>query len=179
MADETIYVYMAMYHSYPDAELDWYAVKDLHASGVLESYDAAIVNKDEDGKVHVSKTEKTTRKGAWTGVGVGAVVGVLFPPALIGTVAAGALTGGLIGHVWRGMSRKDMHELGEFLDQGDAAVVVMSRHKLTDVLADVTSHAKDHVEKEIKAHQKDVEDELEKASGASEEGSSKAVEEET
>jgi uncharacterized membrane protein len=167
MADDTIYVYMAMYHSQPDAEQDWYAVKDLHSKGVLESYDAAIVTKEDDGKVHVSKTEKTTRKGAWTGVGVGAVVGVLFPPALIGTVAAGALTGGLIGHVWKGMSRKDMHELGEFLDQGDAALVVMSRHKLTDVLTDVTSHAKDHVEKEIKAHQKDVEDEFEKASEAS------------
>lgn len=168
MSDDTIYVYMAMYHSQPDAWQDWCAVKDLHSAGVLESYDAAIVTKEDDGKVHVSKVEKTTRKGAWTGVGVGAVIGVLFPPALIGTVAAGALTGGLIGHVWKGMSRKDMHELGEFLDQGDAALVIMSRHRLSDVLADATIHAKDHVEKEIMAHQKDVEDELQKASDASE-----------
>jgi uncharacterized membrane protein len=168
MADDTIYVYMALYHSYPDAEQDWGEVKYLHTQGVVESYDAAIVNKGDDGKVHVMKVEKTTRKGAWTGVGVGAVVGVLFPPALIGSVAAGALTGGLIGHVWRGMSRKDMHELGEFLDQGDAAVVIMSRHKLTDALAEATRHAKDHVEKELKAHQKDVEAELEKASDAQE-----------
>lgn len=163
MADDTIYVYMALYHSQPDAWQDWIAVKQLHDEGVVESYDAAIVTKEDDGKVHVSKVEKTTRKGAWTGVGVGAVVGVLFPPALIGSVAAGALTGGLIGHVWRGMSRKDMHELGEFLDQGDAALVIMSRHRLSDALAAATPHAKDHVEKELKAHQKDVEDELQKA----------------
>jgi uncharacterized membrane protein len=168
MADDTIYVYMALYHSQPDAWLDWDAVKDLHSAGVVESYDAAIVTKEDDGKVHVSKVEKTTRKGAWTGVGVGAIVGVLFPPALIGSVAAGALTGGLIGHVRRGMSRKDMRELGEFLDQGDAALVIMSRHQLSAALAGATIHAKDHVEKELKADQKAVEDELEKASAATE-----------
>jgi uncharacterized membrane protein len=152
MADDTIYVYMALYHSQPDAWLDWDAVKDLHSAGVVESYDAAIVTKEDDGKVHVSKVEKTTRKGAWTGVGV----------------AAGALTGGLIGHVKRGMSRKDMRELGEFLDQGDAALVIMSRHQLSAALASATIHAKDHVEKELKADQKAVEDELEKASAATE-----------
>jgi uncharacterized membrane protein len=169
MADDTIYVYMALYHSQPDAWQDWDAVKDLHSAGVVESYDAAIVTKEDDGKVHVSKVEKTTRKGAWTGVGVGAVVGVLFPPALNGSEAAGALTGAHIGHVRRGMSRKDMHELGDFLDQGDAALVIMSRHQLSDALADATVHAKDHVEKELQANQKDVEDELEKASAATEE----------
>ena len=168
MADDTIYVYMALYHSQPDAWQDWAAVKDLHSQGVVESYDAAIVTKEDDGKVHVSKVEKTTRKGAWTGVGVGAVVGVLFPPALIGSVAAGALTGGLIGHVWKGMSRKDMHELGDFLDQGDAALVIMSRHRLSEALADATTHAKDHIEKEVKANQKDVEEELRKASATTE-----------
>jgi uncharacterized membrane protein len=175
MADDTIYVYMALYHSYPDAEQDWGEVKYLHTQGVVESYDAAIVNKGDDGKVHVMKVEKTTRKGAWTGVGVGAVIGVLFPPALIGSIAAGALTGGLIGHVWRGMSRKDMHELGEFLDQGDAALVVMSRHQMSEALAGPTRHAKDHVEKELKAHQKDVEDELQKASAASEDPNATAA----
>ncbi len=166
MADDTIFVYMALYHSQPDAWQDFGEVKNLHSEGVLASYDAAIVTKDDDGKVHVNKVEKTTRHGAWTGVGVGAVVGVLFPPALIGTVAAGALTGGLIGHVWKGMSRKDMHELGEFLDQGDAALVVMAREKLTDQLAEATRHSKKVVEKEIKAHQKQVEEELQKAAEA-------------
>ena len=62
MADDTIYVYMALYHSQPDAWQDWDAVKDLHSAGVVESYDAAIVTKEDDGKVHVSKVEKTTRK---------------------------------------------------------------------------------------------------------------------
>jgi uncharacterized membrane protein len=156
MADETIYVYMALYHSQPDAWQDWASVKHLHSEGVVESYDAAIV----------TKVDYATGEGVGTAAGARAVVGVLLPPALIGSVAAGALTGGLIGHVWRGMSRKDMHELGDFLDQGDAALVVMSRHRLTDALADATAHAKDHVEKELKASQKDVEDELQKASAA-------------
>jgi uncharacterized membrane protein len=163
VADDTIFVYMALYHSQPDAWQDYGEVKYLHSQGVVMSYDAAIVTRDDDGKVHVSKVEKTTRHGAWTGVAVGAVLGVLFPPALIGTVAAGALTGGLLGHVWRGMSRQDMHDLGELLDQGDAALVVIAREKLTDQLAEATRHSKRVVEKEIKADRQQVEEELLKA----------------
>ena len=64
------------------------------------------------------------------------------------------------------MSRKDMHELGEFLDEGDAALVVMAREKLSDKLAEATRHSKKVVEKEIKADQKQIEEELQKAAEA-------------
>jgi uncharacterized membrane protein len=32
-------------------------------------------------KVRVTKTEKPTQQGAWTGAAVGALVGIIFPPA--------------------------------------------------------------------------------------------------
>lgn len=168
MADKPVFLYMGQYDDPALAKADLETVRKLHRDRVIGTYDAAVVVKKPDGKVHIDKWEKPTQHGAWTGAAVGAVVGIIFPPAIIGSAVVGGVAGGLIGHFWRGMSRKDMHELGEFLDQGDAAVVVMSRHKLTDVLADATVHAKDRVEKELKAHQKDVEDELQKASDAQE-----------
>ena len=67
--------------------------KELYSDGVIDTYDAAVVKKDIDGNVHVSKHEKPTQKGAWTGIAVGAVVGVLFPPAIIPMAAAGGRHG--------------------------------------------------------------------------------------
>ena len=86
-----------------DAEADYEAVFDLHAAGAIGTFDSAVIEKDEDGKVHVHKTEKPTQHGAWTGAGVGALVGILFPPMIIGSAIVGAGAGGLIGHLRGGV----------------------------------------------------------------------------
>jgi uncharacterized membrane protein len=83
MADKPVFIFLAAYDSEDDAKMDYEAVKDLHAAGVVGTYDAAIISKDAEGKVHVSKHEKPTQHGAWTGMAVGAVVGLFFPPALV------------------------------------------------------------------------------------------------
>ena len=85
MADkenQVVFVFIGSYGSVDDALMDYTAVKDLYHNGVIDTYDAAVVEKDADGNVHVHKHEKPTQKGAWTGIAVGAVVGVLFPPPL-------------------------------------------------------------------------------------------------
>ena len=57
---------------------------------------------------------------------VGALVGVLFPPTeIIGSADVGAATGGIGGHLWKGMSRSDVKEFGELIDAGEAALVVV------------------------------------------------------
>lgn len=79
MADEPMLLFLATYDAEADARLDCEAVKELHSLGVIGTHDAAVITKDADGKVKVSKHEKPTEHGAWTGVAVGAVVGILFP----------------------------------------------------------------------------------------------------
>ena len=37
------------------ARIDYEIVKELHADGAVGSYDASVVTKDPDGKVHVNK----------------------------------------------------------------------------------------------------------------------------
>jgi uncharacterized membrane protein len=46
-------------------------------------------------KVRVTKTEKPTQRGAWTWAAVGALVGIIFPPAVIGSAIVGAGAGEL------------------------------------------------------------------------------------
>jgi len=164
MADNgNVFVYIAGYGSVDDAWLDYDAVKDLHSSGVIGTYDAAVVQKDADGKVHVNKHEKPTQKGAWTGAAVGAVVGILFPPSLIGGALVGAAGGGLIGHLWKGMSRSDMKDFGEALDVGTAALVVVGESELAKKIAQATTHAQKTIEKELNVDEKDFNKELEAA----------------
>jgi uncharacterized membrane protein len=151
MSQEPVFLYVAAYDDESAARADYEVLLDLHATGVVGTYDAAVVTKDEEGKVHVHKHEKPTQHGAWTGIGVGAVLGVLFPPSIIGTAIAGGAAGGLIGHFWRGMSRSDVKELGETLDAGQAGLVVVGRSKLDEVLDRELKHATKRLEKEIRA----------------------------
>ena len=134
MSDRPVFLYAAVYDEIADAEADYEAVFDLHAAGAIGTFDSAVIRKEEDGKVHVTKTEKPTQHGAWTGAGVGALVGILFPPAIIGSAIVGAGAGGLIGHLRRGISRGDLKELGDELEAGTAAVIVLGESKIEEQL---------------------------------------------
>jgi uncharacterized membrane protein len=169
MADnknQDVFVFIATYGSVDDALMDYASVKDLYSQGVIDTYDAAVVEKDADGNVHVHKHEKPTQKGAWTGVAVGAIVGVLCPPSIIAGAAVGGTAGGVIGHVWRGMSREDMKDFGETLDAGTASLVVVGKSKLSDKIAKATAKAQKTVEKQLNVDAKDFDKQLEAESKA-------------
>jgi uncharacterized membrane protein len=163
MSDRPVFLYAAIYDDVAEAEADYEAVFDLHAAGAIGTFDSAVIYKDEDGKVHVSKTEKPTQHGAWTGAGVGALVGILFPPSLIGTAIVGAGAGGLIGHLKGGVSRGDLKELGEELEQGSAAVIVLGESKIEEQLEKATQRATKLIEKEIDADADELKREIEAA----------------
>jgi uncharacterized membrane protein len=159
-----VFIFIGTYSRVNDTLQDYEAVRELHRQGVIGTYDAAVVEKDPEGKVHVHKHEKPTQHGAWTGVAVGALAGILFPVSLIGSAIVGGVAGGLLGHLWRGMSRKDMKELGEALDEGQAALVVIGRSELAKKIEKATSRAQKQIEKQLKVNAKDFEKELAAAS---------------
>ena len=140
-------------------------VKDLHAVGAVGSYDAAVVTKDDAGKVHENKDEMATRHGAWGGAAVGALIGLLFPPAIIATTAAGAAVGGVSGHLWRGMSRTDVKEFGELIDDGQAALVIVGESTLEQAVDKAALKAEKHVAKELDVKPKDVDKAVREAAG--------------
>ena len=95
-----------------------------------------MIERRADGKVKITKKHETpTRVGGVLGGGAGLATGlvlVLFPFAAIGggllvaTTAGGAVLGAVSGHAAAGMSRKDLKELGEHLDAGQAGLVVVA-----------------------------------------------------
>lgn len=162
MSDRPVFLYAAVYDDASSAEADYEAVFEAHASGLVGTFDSAVVEKSEDGKVHVRKTEKPTQHGAWGGIGVGAVVGILFPPALIASAAVGGVIGGVGAHLFKGMSRVDLKDLGEGLDEGQAAIIVIGESKIDEQIEKATRQAKKMIAKQIDADA----DELKKAVNA-------------
>lgn len=136
MPIDTFFAYVGVYGDVEDARADYEAVKDLHTeAGLIDAFDAAVVERRDDGKVKIVKKHETpTRVGGVLGGGIGLATGLviaLFPAAAIGTgllagtTGAGALLGSLAGHAAAGMSRKDLKEAGEGLDAGTAGLVVV------------------------------------------------------
>jgi len=160
MSDRPVFLYAALYDDIADAEADYDTVFDLHAAGAIGTFDSAVIRKDDDGKVRVTKTEKPTQHGAWTGAGVGALVGIIFPPAILGSAIVGAGAGGLVGHLRKGISRGDLKELGDELERGTAAVIVLGESKIEEQLEKAVTRANKLIEKQIDADADELEREI-------------------
>jgi uncharacterized membrane protein len=160
---DPVFVYIGTYPSEAVARSDYDVVKDLHAAGAVGTYDASVVTKDDKGKVHVNKDEMATRHGGWGGAAAGAVVGILFPPAVIGTALVGGAIGGVSGHLWRGMSRADVKEFGDVIDAGQAALVVVGAVTVQEAVEKAGLKAEKHVAKELDVSTKDVDKAVQEA----------------
>ena len=158
-----VFIYIGTYPDETAARDDYDIVKDLHAEGAVGTYDASVITKDDDGKVHVNKDETATRHGAWGGAAVGAVIGILFPPSLIGTAIVGAGVGGVGGHLWKGMSRSDVKEFGELIDHGEAALLIVGESKVASAIDKADLKAEKHVAKELDVSSKDIDAAVEEA----------------
>ena len=177
MAVDTFIAYVGVYDSVSDANADYEFVKDLHTkANLIDSDDAAVVERRADGKVKITKTHETpTRVGGVLGGGVGLATGlvlVLFPFAAIGgglvlaTTAGGAVLGAVTGHAAAGMSRHDLKELGEHLDEGQAGLVVVGVSDMGSKIEHAMKKAKKVEAKELKADTADIEADAKAAQGS-------------
>jgi uncharacterized membrane protein len=84
----------------------------------------------------------TCSQGAVRGGVAGALVGLLFPPAILASAALGAAVAaaGAKPHDL-GLKTKDLHALGEELDKGQSAVAFIGDETVKDTLSDTLQHA--------------------------------------
>ena len=168
MPADTFFAFIGVYNDVDDAKADYDAVKALHTeAGLIDAYHAAIIERKDDGKVKIVKKHETpTRVGGVMGGGVGLATGLviaLFPAAaiggglLLGTAAGGALLGSLAGHAAAGMSRKDLKEAGEHLDEGTAGLVVVGVSDMQSKIEHAMKKAQKVEAKELKADTKEIE----------------------
>jgi uncharacterized membrane protein len=140
--------YAGVYDEPMDADADYEAIKALHADDAIGSYDSAIITKQPNGEVKVTKTEKPMQHGAWVGLAAGAGAAVVFPfllPGLAASGAAGAGLGAWFGHLAHGTSRGEAKEIGALLEDGTAALVVIGLDRDAELIEQGATRARQHV----------------------------------
>jgi len=158
MSDNPVFLYAGEYESVDDAKADLETLKELHREHVVGTYDAAVITKNEEGKVEiVDKIEKPTQHGGWAGLAVGAALGLIFPPSVLVSGLVGAGAGALIGHLEGGMSRSDLREIGETLEKSEAALIVVGEATIERAVEEATKRAKRAMKKEVRADAREME----------------------
>jgi uncharacterized membrane protein len=158
MSDNPMFLYAGEYDSVEDAKADLEELKELHREHFVGTYDAAVLTKNEEGKVEiVDKIEKPTQHGGWAGLAVGAAIGLLFPPSVLVSGLVGAGAGAIIGHLRSGMSRSDLNEIGEMLEESDAALIVIGEGTIERGVEEATRRAKKEIKKKVRADAREIE----------------------
>jgi len=163
MTQKPAFIFVATYDNVDDAKSDSELVAKAYRDHLIGTYDAVVISRDADGKIHMHKTEKPTEHGAEigfvTGAGLGAagmlaahvagaVIGLFSPTALIAEAAIGTIAGGTIGHLRKGIPDEDQKELGELLGNNPAALVLVAESNLKQALQTVLKRAKTQMEKQ-------------------------------
>jgi uncharacterized membrane protein len=100
-------------------------LKQLTVSRAIALEDAVIVTRDQEGKVKLHQSISTTGAGAAGGAVWGGLIGLLFLQPLLG-MAIGAASGGAAGALTDvGVDDRFMKRLGESLQPGGAALIVL------------------------------------------------------
>ncbi|MGZ4943771.1 MAG: sulfatase-like hydrolase/transferase [Halobacteriota archaeon] len=138
-------VIMAGYQAIEPAERNFDQLTQLVKDKKVKSEGMILVERAKEGQVSIAATvDSQGRQGTgWTG-GVGLIVGLVSPP-LLGSVATGAATGGLIGRFARRKVESGIESgLGDKLKPGTAAIIAIvdERDQLAAEQALVDSPAK-------------------------------------
>ena len=126
---DTLIVVGAAYSDVADAMADFSEVEDWHVEGEIADYDGAIVTKEPSGMLQLSNAHSAGRfKGVGAGAVVGGILGVVFPPSMIGMAALGAGAGALAGHTKKHIGKGDIKSLGELLNPGETGILIVTEH---------------------------------------------------
>lgn len=107
------------------------ALKQARREGLIGIKNAAVLVKDEGGKLRIKETgDMTGRRGSVLGGAAGAVVGLIAGPALVVPAAVGALIGGLSAKLRdAGFPDAKLRQIGEGLQPGSSAIIAVVEHR--------------------------------------------------
>jgi uncharacterized membrane protein len=136
---------VAVYDDVDAAHADWDTIETASKEGSVDLADIALVVRNENG---VNAIKRQSHHGWGKGTVAGAVVGILFPPAILSSAVVGAAAGGVIARLNRSLDRSDIMELGEVMDSGELVLVFVTSQDTAAVAVDLLQGAKRSVTKE-------------------------------
>ena len=155
---------------FDDTETAWSAYEALTAiedGRTVEIDSVVVVKREADGKLDIQKaTDHSTKRGLKWGIAGGVVLGVIFPPSILGTAAALGATGAAVGKA-RQLHHKSQlaNELENAILPGHSGIIALVsdpgaveiRKALAAANAIVESAVDDVVARDIKAAAKEAE----------------------
>ncbi len=131
MSDVPVQLIVAAFQNEDEAKEALKALKQAKKEGLIKIDDAAVLRKDEKGKIHIKEThDMGGGKGAVLGGVGGAMVGLIAGAALAGPAVVGTLIGGLVAKLRdSGFSNERLETLGESLEPGTSAIVAVVEHE--------------------------------------------------
>ena len=131
MSDNPIQLVVAAFQDEKSAKAALKELKQAQRARLIKIENAAVLRKDEKGKLHIKETgDLSGGRGAAFGGVAGAAIGLLAGPALVVPAAVGALVGGLTAKLRdSGFSDARLQALGEGLTPGSSAIVAVVEHR--------------------------------------------------
>ena len=126
MSDNPKALYTAIYADPSKARTDWDSISVLAKEKTVEFDGLTLVHRGTDGKIDVDSHAKGMVKDtAWGAVG-GAVVGIIFPPALLASAAIGAGIGAGVGALRNHGDKTEVkHDVEAVLPNGSSGIVAL------------------------------------------------------
>jgi len=130
MSDVPIQVIVAAFNDENSADAALQRLKQATREGLIGIQNAAILKRDEQGKLHIKETaDMTGGKGAVVGGVIGAVAGLIAGPFVLVT-ATGAIIGALAAKLRdSGFPDARLREIGEGLTPGSSAIIAVIEHR--------------------------------------------------
>jgi uncharacterized membrane protein len=112
------------------------ALQEFEKAGTIDVLAAKAVSRDADGKVEIREVGvHTTGVGATAGVLVGGLIGLIFPPSLLGSAIVGGATGGVIGKLKHRHDKSELKdEIERTLPPGTSGIVAIVENRLLEQL---------------------------------------------
>jgi uncharacterized membrane protein len=129
---------IAVYSDVAGADADWSDLEAATEAGRIDIADGALVE-NEGGNAVILR--RKSQHGWGKGAIAGAVVGVIFPPSLIGAAAVGAGGGALVSRLSRALDRNHVRDLGTTLDSGSIAILVVFPIDSTNLVSQTLNRA--------------------------------------
>ena len=131
MSDVPVQLIVAAFQDEKSADLALKELKQARREKLIGIQNAAVIRKDEKGKLHIKETaDMGGGKGAALGGVAGAAIGILAGPALWVPAAVGALVGGLAAKLRdSGFSDERLKTIGDSLEPGSSAIIAVVEHK--------------------------------------------------
>ena len=152
MTEVPLQIIIAAFQEEDAADQALKALKEAKREKLISIDNAAVIRKDDDGKLHIKETaDMGGGKGAGVGALVGGAIGLLAGPLGVAAGSAlGAAVGGITAKLYDGGFKDDrLRQIGTSLEPGTSAIIAVIEHRwvaelereLAEEGADVTTAA--------------------------------------